>query len=287
MWLPFEPCARRLLARRMPRPPRGRHPLRWGFSLLELMVALSIMVLVVGSLGALVKAVNEGARYGESYGTATQHARVAVERIAAGVRGAAASGQFPGILVVTETVSGYSFPDTLVVWRPDGSPVDPDGLPRMNELRIYCPDRQSPRRLMEITLPGDTSTAPFPADAAAWRARVATAATGAAAVRTVLTDMLRTSQAGSLGSSRRGDVRFAVRYRPSQQEIDSCAAGSVAWSSLAWPQGLYSGQVGIRQAWVQMELQLVPDSTSAPAATSDLAAVPFLGSASLFYEVHP
>ena len=126
------------------------------------MIAMSIMVIVMGSLGAMAKAVNEGALYGETYGTATQHARVAMERIAATVRGATTSDEFPGMIVITETVSGYQFPDLLVVWYPDGDPVDPDGLPQVNELRVYCPNSQSPNELLEITFPDDTRTVPPP-----------------------------------------------------------------------------------------------------------------------------
>ena len=265
---------------------RYRHRLaRLGFSLLELLVAISIMVIVMGSLGAMVKAVNEGALYGETYGTATQHARVAMERIAAGVRGATTSDQFPGMIVIAENIGGWSFPDVLVVWHPEGAPVDPDGLPRVNEWRVYCPTPQSPNELLEITFPNDTRTVPPPSDTASWLAEAAAAKTSSSGVRTVLTDMLRTAQVNTLAASRRGAVRFVVRYRPSEQEMTSYKAGSAAWADLAWPQGIYSGRVGLRQAWLRMEMQLVPGSTSVGAPSSNDTAIPFLGSASRLFEV--
>ncbi len=280
---PSPPLCPRALAVKQQRQPR----LRSGFTLLELMISISIMVIVMGSLGAMAKAVNQGANYGETYGTATQHARVAMERIAASVRGATTSNQFPGMIVITETVGGWKFPDILVVWHPEGDPVDPDGLPRVNELRVYSPNPDSPNELLEITFPDDTRTVPSPTDTAAWLTEAALAKTSSSGIRTVLTDMLRTAQVNSLATSRRGLARFIVRYRPSEQEMANHAAGSADWADLAWPQGIYSDQVGMRQAWLRMELQLLPGSTSVGAPSSGNTAIPFLGSASRFFEVHP
>lgn len=273
-----------------PSPRSGelvRRPSRAGFSLLELVVAISIMVIVMGSLGAMAKAVNEGALYGETYGTATQHARVAMERIGASVRGATTSNEFPGILVIEESVGGWTFPDILVVWHPDAAPADPDGLPRVNELRIYAPNPTAPNELMEVRFPADAREVPSPGDKAAWLAEAANMKSSNSGVRTVLTPLLRTAQVSSLAISERGAVRFAVRYRPSETEMASFRTGVTGWDDLAWPQGIYTSNVGMRQAWVQIELQLVPRSTSVSVASSDKAAIPFLGSASRFYEVHP
>jgi hypothetical protein len=260
---------------------------RAGVTLLELLVAISIMVMVMGSLGAMAKAVNQGAAYGESYGTATQHARVSIERISASVRGATASDAFPGLLVIAQKVDGYDFPDTLVVWHPDGTAVDPDGLPRMNELRIYCPDPDALNELLEITVPGDTRVVPLPTDRAAWLTEIANLKSSDTAARTRLTDMVRVSAVNALASTRRGAVRFNVRYRPTDQEMADYAAKTAAWQDLAWPQGIYTSNMGLRQAWLRMELQILPASTSAGLGSEDATAIPFLGSASRFYEVHP
>ncbi len=259
---------------------------RCGFSMLELLVAITIMVMVMGSLGAMAKAVNEGALYGETYGTATQHARVSMERISASVRGATTSDDFPGLLVVEETVGGWGFPDTLVVWHPDGVAADPDGLPRVNELRVYCPNPEAPNELLEVTIPSDTRTVPSPSDKTAWRATIATLKSSASGVPTVLTNMLRTARVNAAETSGRGAVRFTARYRPDEEEMADFAAGSSDWDELAWPQGIYTDNVGLRQVWLRMELQLVPGSTSVGARSSDETAIPFLGSASCFFEVH-
>lgn len=258
-----------------------------GFSLLELVVAMTIMVIVMGSLGAMAKAVNEGALYGETYGTATQHARVAMERIGATVRGATTSDEFPGLIVVEENVSGWGFPDMLVVWHPDGLPVDADGLPRFNELRVYCPNSEEPNELLEMTFPTDTRTVPQPSNKAAWLAEAANMQTSVRTVRTVLTNMVRTAQVSSLADSVRGAVRFQVRYRPTEDELEDYEAGTASWDTLAWPQGIYTNNIGLRQVWLRIELQVVPGSTSVGAQGADETAVPFLGSAACFYEVHP
>jgi hypothetical protein len=260
---------------------------RSGLTLLELLVSITITVMVMGSLGAMAKAVNEGASYGESYGTATQHARVAIERIGASVRGATTSDSFPGLLVLEETVDGWGFPDTVVVWYPEGVAVDPKGLPRMNELRVYCPNPDAPNELLELTLPDDSRVAPPPGDRAAWLAETADMKNSQAAVRTILTNMLRTATVSASEWSRRGAVRFAARYRPDEAEMASHAAGTANWKDLAWPQGICTEGVGMRQVWLSMELQLVPASTSSSVRSSDQTAIPYLGSASQFFEVHP
>ena len=130
----------------MPERPYAPPKLRAAFSLLELVVAISIMVMIMGSMGALSKAVNEGALYGETYGNATQHARVAMERIAATVRGATTSDQFPGLIVLEETIGGWKFPDILVVWHPDGNPADPDGLPPRQRTSGLLPESRYTER---------------------------------------------------------------------------------------------------------------------------------------------
>ena len=105
---------------------------------------MTIMVMVVGALGGLTRTVQQGFEYSEGYGVATQHARVVLDRIAQNVCQATANDQFPGCIVVAETVNSYRYPDTLVIWRPNGSAANPTGLPLYCELLIYCPNPASP-----------------------------------------------------------------------------------------------------------------------------------------------
>jgi hypothetical protein len=212
-----------------------------------------------------------------------------MQRIATTVRGATTSDAFPGFLVIEQSVDGWMFPDILVVWHPEGAPADPEGLPRVNELRVYCPNPNAPNELLEVTFPADSRVVPSPSDTVAWRIEAAAMKATEDGVRTVLTDMLRTAQVNNLAASQRGVIRFQVRYRPSADEMAKCEDGVAGfeWYKLAWPQGIYTFSVGMRQAWLQMELQLVPQSTSIGAHSSDETAIPFLGSASRFFEVHP
>ena len=185
-----------------------------------------------------------------------------------------------------EDEGGWEFPDTLVVWHPDGAPADPEGLPQFDELVIYCPDRSLPNRLVEMTLPGDARTVPPPEDTAQWEAEIEAIKRGSRWRAVMLTDLLRTGRVGNgaLGS-RRGAAQFAVRLRPSQEEWQQFANGEIGWDELAWVQGIYGSQTGLRQVWVRIELQLVPGDRAAADTSGATIPVPALGSAALYYQL--
>jgi hypothetical protein len=227
--------------------------------------------------------------YADGQGTAAQHARVALSRIRNTIEGAYATPDFPGMAVLSTQVGNYAFPDTLVVWKPTGSPVNAAGPPLYSELVIYCPDPAAPYRLLEITAPTDTRVTPALTDTSAWLSNINTIKTSNIVTKTVLTDMLRVADAGSVTSNNsnssqlRGAVRFHVTVRPSQSDWASYQAGTTAWSALPWVQGINGSQAGLRQSWCRIELQLV--STSTAAATANTEAIPFFGSAALYYEI--
>ncbi len=105
----------------------------------------------------------------------------------------------------------------------------------------------------------------------------------------LLSELLRTcSTSATGGGSLRGAVRFETRLRPSADDWTSYKAGGTAWMNLPWVQGTYGAQAGLRQVWVRTELQLLPGvawTESNPAAAD---AVPYLGSAALYYQLaHP
>jgi prepilin-type N-terminal cleavage/methylation domain-containing protein len=257
-----------------------------GMTLLELLIAMSIMVIVAGMLGALAKGVEEGFRYAEGHRLATQHARVVLDRIAAKIREAAANEQFPGVIVLPEIVGSYRFPDTLVVWHPGGAPADPDGLPRFNELVIYCPDRSEPNRLVEITAPSDARTVPPVENQAQWAAEIAAIKTSGASRVVTLTRLMRTASTdGSSSTSMRGAVRFETRLRPSAAEWNAYKSGSRPWEQLAWVQGIYGSRTGLRQVWLRTELQLMPDDRAVAGETAGSQPAAFLGSAALYYRM--
>lgn len=260
---------------------------RGGLSLLELLIALAIMVMVVGTLAGLSRAVQLSSEYSDGHGMATQHGRVALERITRTVNEATANEQFPGFLVLAGVQSGWRFPDTLVVWHPTGPPVDPEGLPRFNELVVYCPDPASPNQLLEITLPSNSSQAPAVGDASGWRATVEAFLDSTSSRKTALTGLMRTARVSEDGTSTlRGAVRFESRLRPSAVDWASYQAGTIAWKDLNWVQGVYGSQTGLRQAWLRIELQLMPGETAAANDPNGQQAIPLFGSAAIYYEMH-
>ena len=255
--------------------------------MLELLIALSVMVMVVGTLAALSKAVQLSAEYSNGYGTATQHGRVCLERISRTVNEATANEQFPGFLVLAEETGGWRFPDTLVVWHPQLAPADPDGLPRFDELVIYCPNPASPGQLLEITAPSDSRQVPAAGDLAAWAAAVESIRQSSASQKIPLTDLLRTALVADASSATlRGAVRFESRLRPSQIQWTQYQNGTLAWEDLPWVQGIYGSQTGLRQAWLRMELQLLPSEGLSGDDPTDQQATAFLGSAAVYYEMH-
>lgn len=255
-------------------------------TLLELLIATSIMAIIVGTLGTLARGVQMGNECAQGYGAATQHARVALERIGRAVAGATANEQFPGVLVLAEQVGTWRFPDTVVIWHPTGQAVDPTGLPRFNELVIYCPQTSTPNRLLEITVPNDTRTAPPASDISSWQTEISAIRQSLTSHTVVLTELLRTATASS-SSNQRGAVRFEVRLRPSDAQWSDYKAGRAAWNTLPWVQGIYGSRTGLRQAWLRTELQVMPGGQWVASDPSAQQPSPFLGSSALYYEMHP
>jgi hypothetical protein len=252
----------------------------------ELMLAMSVLALVVGTLAGLARTSQQEFEYSQGYGGATQHARVAIDRITRTIYGATANEQFPGCLVIAETVNGWRYPDTLVVWHPSGAAADPDGLPRYCELVIYCPQANNPGRLVEITAPADTRTVPAITDSASWQSQIAAIKSDAQSKVVQLSDLLRVCPISTAtGAALRAAVRFETRLRPSQTDWDNYKADSVNWTDLPWVQGLYGWQRGMRQVWVRMELQLLPQAPNGTAGAANEVPVSFFGSASLYYQM--
>lgn len=261
-------------------------PQRSGLTLVELLLAVSIMTVMAGVLGALATAAHQSAAYSHGHGMATQHARVAVERIAGTVSRATATEGYPGAVVLWEEADGWRFPDTLVVWHPSGPAANPAGPPLMNELVIFCPDPDSPYQLVEVTAPGDTRPVPLneTLNDDAWRAELKSVARSSTSRKVVLTNLLR---AGALdGGSPRAAVRFECRLSPTSSQWASYMAGTASFSDLPWPQGMYGSRTGLRQVWVRIELQLLPEQAAGRADPHGELAIPFFGSASLYYAMH-
>jgi hypothetical protein len=254
-------------------------------TLIELLLATTVLTLIAGALAALASAVQIASQHNDGIGRALQHGRIAVERIQRALNEAPASNEFPGFLVIEEQLGTWRFPDTLVVWRPSGQPVDPDGRPRVDELVVFCPDADSPNRLLEITQPADARETPCVDDLTAWRDLIAALRVSPTARRVPLTDLLRTAMPTGIAgqtAAPRGAVRFHMRLRPSDTEWHDFVDGTLAWSDLAWAQGIHGTNSGLRQSWCRIELQLTADHVQDDSVE---AAIPFFGSGALYYSL--
>jgi Tfp pilus assembly protein PilW len=261
-------CRRALTARRR------------GLSLTELLIAGTIMAMLAGGMGTLVMTVHSTNDYCRGQAIAAQHARVTLDRIDRAVRLAHTSESFPGCLVVSESASGYDFPDTLVVWSPIGAAADPNGLPRAAELAIYCPDPALPQRLIELRDAGNTSVCPPLTNVAGWATLVDSLKSSASATKVELTDRVRTASTSGGSGDLRACVRFRASLTPSASDWTAYKAGTLAWKDVSWPLDYYSTQTGMRRVVCQTELQVLPSDASAAQV-----AVPFFGSATLTYEL--
>ena len=264
---------------------------RPAVTMIELLLAISIMTMLVAALGGMASGVYRSNEYSAGYGLATQHARVSMERIRRAMSEATANELHPGAIVLADTVAGFSFPDTLVIWNPTGDPLDEASGPRVNELVIYCPNPSSPNELWELTEPGSTATLPVATDTAGWKTAIDALKVSETANKVVITDLLRVAHvdeaASNVSGRRRACLRFERRVLPSEADWSAylvAADEPATWQALPWAQTIQGSQTGVRQTWVRFEIQLLPGDVVAH-ETDAMPAAPFFGSAALYYEM--
>ncbi len=98
-----------------------------------------------------------------------------------------------------------------------------------------------------------------------------------------LTELVRVCPvADAADAERRGAVRFESRLRPSDEAWND---SGIAWEALPWVQGTFGPQAGLRQAWLRIELQLMPGAIAA-ASDRSRQPVPFFVSAAIYYPMH-
>jgi prepilin-type N-terminal cleavage/methylation domain-containing protein len=260
-----------------------------GFTLVELLMVSAVMALLATTLAALANTVQVANEQQMGRGLSLQHAQVTIERIERTLQGATANEQFPGFIVISETLGGSTFPDTLVVWKPKGSPANPTGLPRVNELVVFAPADGDPTRLLELRASSDNSQVPPVANTNDWKFLLSMLKTAAysstSSDAAVLTDLIRTAEvtnASGQSAGRRSCVRFEQVLRPSAAEWQAYKAGSVSWASLPWAQGVYGTKSGQRQALCRIELQLRPGDIE---LHDKQLAIPFFGSSAIYYQL--
>ena len=267
-----------------------RHPSmqpRRALSLVEMLIATTVMAVIAVSLASVSMSVEMGAAHADEKGDVTQRGRVALSRVNNAMDNAHGTDQFPGYVVFPIVINGQVYPDCVVIWSPDGAPADPVGLPLYSELVMFFPHATSPNQLLEVSFPGTDYTVPDLSQTALWEWLIAYFRTSSFGDRVVLTDRLRTATVKNQGTGANatlGCIRFEVMYRPTDTQWNAYLASSQTdadWAALPWPQSIFSNSTGIRQAWCRTEMQL--NMTSSNSNTE--VVVPFFGSAALHYQV--
>lgn len=252
---------------------------RRGLSLPELLASVLILGLIAASLGGVASAVRTSNAYCSGHTQAAQHARVSLARLERNISLATANENFPGCRVFTTTVSGSTFPDRLVIWKPLTTAVAPTGLPRVNELLLITFNPSAPNELLEIRDSANTATVPAATATSSWNTLINSLLSSNTATRSVLTTRLRTAQPNS-GHSSRGVVRFLMLAAPTDAQWASYRAGSTDWDDLAWPLDRYGSTTGSRMVALQIELQM-----DASDGVTSGNVVPFFGSATYSYQL--
>lgn len=261
---------------------------RIAVTLTELMMALAIMGLLAAAMTALATSVEVANEQSRGQNTATQHARVAIDHIERNLRSASATADYPGFLVVPTTVGTTTYPDAVIIWKPEtGTPQNASGPPLMKEIVVYAVSPTNANELWELRNTTDNRASTSWTDLSAWRTEIATLFTATGVTKSRLTDLLRTgaSSTSNGASTLRGAVRFEIQLRPSATEWSEFQAGTRAWSDLSWVQGIYGKSAGLRQSWCRIELQLMPSKAAATSDTTGQSAIPFFGSGALYYEL--
>ncbi len=260
---------------------------RRGLTLTELLLASAVMSLVAGMAGMLAMTVEQGWRSGEALADGLQNGRVIRERILQRVQQAYTAEYYPGFAVAVTTVGTASFPDTLVVWIPSGTPANVNGPPKINECVFFCPNPSQPNELLEFTAPTDTRDIPLDStlSGSTWLGELATLKTATTSTRVVLTKLLRVAQtSASDASTRRGCIRFQQVLGPTAAAWSNYRAGTLAWNSVPFAQSIRGTQTGLRQARLRFEAQLLPEGGSTT-DTVQQEAIGVLGSTALYYDL--
>ena len=190
--------------------------------------------MVVGTLAGLAHTAEQGFEYCEGYGVATQHAQVALDRITRAIYGATANEQFPGCIVVAETVnswtlSGYAgclesrWPTNArrkASQRDCGKSQRTAAILRIGDLLSASDLSQSIGR--NHSSPGDTRTLPAVTDTVRhWLSQIAAIKTNSQSKIVTLTSLLRSCPiASATGSALRGAVRFETRLKTVARRLE-------------------------------------------------------------------
>lgn len=259
------------------RPAAPRAKSRRGLTLVELLVATAVLALIAAAMGTISLAVHTSSEYVAGQTGSLQHARVTIDRIEQHLRACHFTEEFPGCTVIAQSISGYSFPDAIAIWKPTGTPASPTGRPRVSELLFIAPDPADPSKLYEWRLTSNGAQAPTYGSTSSWRTLLSQVRGNSGVERVLLTDRLHTAAATS--STEMAGLRFFVEQTPSRSQVTEYRNGSRDWDELTWPLDVYGLEMGLQLSRVTIELQLDPGDES--------GVIPFFGSASRRGAIYP
>lgn len=296
-----------------------------GMTLAELLISMTILSMMSVVLAGMSNAVNSAWSYTKGIEDSDLQARAAFERIEYMVSQTGTykiTGQPTrlGLAVINRPVEAHQLPDVLVLWtggRSGGMAASglQSRLPIVGELLIYTWNSSTPSQLVEVAFPGQTDAFDFAASDLVTQVTNLLASTSAEVVpiceRLRVSSMSASSSSTSVtyptgpsspygpslpetppstpssssGASSVGNLRFTLTLTPSDTDLASATPQTTAWTQLNWPQGTFGSRSGIRQANLQIELQVEPDGIVR--ASDTVTAIPFFGSASRRYVYEP
>ena len=287
------------------RVPSSEFRVRAGMTLAELLISMAILSMMSVVLAGMSNAVNSAWSYTKGIEETDLQAQAALERIEymvsqTGTYKLTGQSTRAGMTVVTRPVGKNQLPDVLVLWtggRSGGMATNgvQSRLPVVGELLIYTWDASTPASLIEVAFPGQTASFDFAAsDLSTQVTNLLNAKTAeiiplctqlrVSSLSTTSTTTNRSTTSSSTMQSV-GNLRFTLSQNPTDTELASAAPQTKAWTQLNWPQGMFGNRSGMRQATLQIELQVEPDGIAR--ASDTVTAIPFFGSASLRYVYEP
>lgn len=273
-----------------------------AFTLVELLIAMTITALLSVVLGGLVAAVHAAWSHTRGLEETEAQARVAFQRIQymishAGTYEIEGQPTRLGVAVVPHVWAFVELPDVLVVWsggREGGMAAAgvQERLPRTDELVIYAADPDDASHLVEITVPDATAEIDF--DATDFAETVRRLVDSSESERVLISDRIRKTPLPGFSqyeAEEVGNIRFELTQTPSDDELADVSPETEEWSALTWCQGIVAGDSGMRQVRLRMELQLDTNksetTSNTTSNTTSTTAIPFFGSASYRYAYHP
>ena len=269
-----------------------------GFTLVELLMAMSISAILVMALAGIVTATQSAWRHTQGIEDSQAEINASFDRMRLMISQAGiyqVNGQAPevGLAVVTRAWNYIDVPDILVVWsggRNGG--ISQNGtlnrLPRMNEILIYTSDPADAHQFVEIALPDSSAEIDF--NSSAFDNTIRTAIQSSQAEKALLSKRLKNSQyllSGSPWGPTASNLIFTITRTPDDASLQATTPGTSDWMNLPWPQGTVSATSGLRQVTVNYEIQFETAEQNTLTDINSETALPFFGSSSRLYAYTP